>query len=77
MKNGDAKLLQKVLADDDTPEWGRAILLVLLEDHHLLREHLKSHDAIRAQLLKILVPVMVALLIPIVFAVLQWIGTIV
>lgn len=44
MDNGTLELIDEALKSDDTPRWGKALLLAVRDDHARLMAHLAEHE---------------------------------
>ena len=76
MNNHVLERLEKELHSESTPGWGRVLLILFRDDHRLLHRHLGWHDQISKRITLICLPIFVAIAIPVVFALLKWVPTI-
>lgn len=44
MDNGTLELIDEALKSDETPRWGKALLIAVRDDHARLMAHLAEHE---------------------------------
>jgi len=76
VNNETMKMLDEALKDTLTPSWGRALLMVLRDDHRALHRHLLWHTEAWKTIQKVTLPIMSFVVLCLAVALLKWLPTI-